>query len=571
MTESQKIYVSFQGGGAKGVAHLGGLKALEDWIHEKSLGGIPHEISAVAGTSAGAIVAALVAVGYRADDIFSCKINSSGQKTGSHILEEVCDGRYKSPTSLFTERGWGNIKRIRAVLKELTDKFSLIKFIAAEFYINLIALSVSFVVLGFEWSAWVPVILLALPIFFFAILAIRFLKIKKGLASLDVIRDVINDAILKALEGRPVEHPDGVTFEDLRKCGCRSLKIVSTNVSTRDVEVFSYWTTANVSVADAVCASICLPIIFSPYEINIEKRGPQRFVDGGVLSNLPLWPFDDDRALSPEAWTLGFSLVREAGPSDKAEGGWIAGMISAVLSGPSSIHKRGIPGLIMVPVPTKLDLLDFDLSLSDYIAEVEKARLSCKRVLISSVSEQEVLDMLDVLRVALVDHLNGNDCDTKVSYEDFLFSIALRRPEHPSLLWPRFTLGYSGDELRERRLPFVRLAIKTGPEAEDRSPYPALMIQEESGERGWLINKGKWLVALELTLPETFTNEDGPPVLLIESANLTLDRLAAIMLGESGEEASKISGIVEVFEEMVDQFPQREEMSVAAVRTQLWK
>ncbi|OOW66246.1 hypothetical protein Xlen_13635 [Xanthomonas campestris pv. leeana] len=97
------------------------------------------------------------------------------------------------------------------------------------------------------------------------------------------------------------------------------------------------------------------------------------------------------------------------------------------------------------------------------------------------------------------------------------------------------------------------------------------MIQEESGERGWLINKGKWLVALELTLPETFTNEDGPPVLLIESANLTLDRLAAIMLGESGEEASKISGIVEVFEEMVDQFPQREEMSVAAVRTQLWK
>ncbi|WP_157733732.1 patatin-like phospholipase family protein [Xanthomonas citri] len=55
MTESQKIYVSFQGGGAKGVAHLGGLKALEDWIHEKSLGGIPHEISAVAGTSAGAM------------------------------------------------------------------------------------------------------------------------------------------------------------------------------------------------------------------------------------------------------------------------------------------------------------------------------------------------------------------------------------------------------------------------------------------------------------------------------------------------------------------------------------
>jgi NTE family protein len=50
----------FEGGGAKGIAFAGGLKALEEFGYKpKSL----------AGTSAGAMVAALVAVGYSAEDI----------------------------------------------------------------------------------------------------------------------------------------------------------------------------------------------------------------------------------------------------------------------------------------------------------------------------------------------------------------------------------------------------------------------------------------------------------------------------------------------------------------------
>lgn len=49
------------GGGARGVAHVGVLKALEEF-------GL--DFSAVAGTSAGSIVAALYAHGYRADEIF---------------------------------------------------------------------------------------------------------------------------------------------------------------------------------------------------------------------------------------------------------------------------------------------------------------------------------------------------------------------------------------------------------------------------------------------------------------------------------------------------------------------
>ena len=54
-------YGIFEGGGAKGLAHAGALKAAEE-----------NEIRfvGVAGASAGAIVASLVAAGYSADELF---------------------------------------------------------------------------------------------------------------------------------------------------------------------------------------------------------------------------------------------------------------------------------------------------------------------------------------------------------------------------------------------------------------------------------------------------------------------------------------------------------------------
>ena len=56
-----KAFLIFEGGGAKGLAHIGALKAAEQR-------GI--EPAGVAGASAGSIVAALVAAGYTADDLY---------------------------------------------------------------------------------------------------------------------------------------------------------------------------------------------------------------------------------------------------------------------------------------------------------------------------------------------------------------------------------------------------------------------------------------------------------------------------------------------------------------------
>jgi NTE family protein len=57
---ARKIGLALSGGGARGAAHVGLIKALEEY---------EIEVSVVAGTSAGAIVGALFAAGNSADDI----------------------------------------------------------------------------------------------------------------------------------------------------------------------------------------------------------------------------------------------------------------------------------------------------------------------------------------------------------------------------------------------------------------------------------------------------------------------------------------------------------------------
>ena len=73
----KQCFAIFEGGGAKGITHLGALKALDD-VEMARLG--------VAGTSAGAIVAALSAVGYSAEELFSSTrppMASPSRRTGT--------------------------------------------------------------------------------------------------------------------------------------------------------------------------------------------------------------------------------------------------------------------------------------------------------------------------------------------------------------------------------------------------------------------------------------------------------------------------------------------------------
>ncbi|MEO0682423.1 MAG: patatin-like phospholipase family protein, partial [Pseudomonadota bacterium] len=87
----QEAFVVFEGGGAKGVQHVATLKAIEE---------NEFHVSGYAGASAGALVAALAAAGFKADEIFD-------PISKSHLLDDEA-GTKRSALDLIG-RGWPSI------------------------------------------------------------------------------------------------------------------------------------------------------------------------------------------------------------------------------------------------------------------------------------------------------------------------------------------------------------------------------------------------------------------------------------------------------------------------------
>lgn len=81
----------FEGGGVKGVAYAGALEVLEE-------NGILGRVTAVAGTSAGAITAALVGVGYTPAELKAVMLALD--------LTSFEDGRLEGPARLLEKYGW---------------------------------------------------------------------------------------------------------------------------------------------------------------------------------------------------------------------------------------------------------------------------------------------------------------------------------------------------------------------------------------------------------------------------------------------------------------------------------
>ncbi len=86
------------------------------------------------------------------------------------------------------------------------------------------------------------------------------------------------------------------TFGDFRQLGFRDLYITAVNISRQRLEVFSAKDTPQVSVADAVLMSGTIPMFFEALQFDGHSFGKgDYYVDGGLLSNLPIHIFDDPK------------------------------------------------------------------------------------------------------------------------------------------------------------------------------------------------------------------------------------------------------------------------------------
>jgi NTE family protein len=117
------------------------------------------------------------------------------------------------------------------------------------------------------------------------------------------------------------KHTDEKTFGDIERAG-RKLKLIATDITRREMLVLpdalvnyrickssAPIDPSSFAVADAVRMSMSIPYFFQPVELIHDETGlPSTIVDGGVLSNFPVWIFDVGDH-DPERPTFGFKLI----------------------------------------------------------------------------------------------------------------------------------------------------------------------------------------------------------------------------------------------------------------------
>ncbi|MEH6996347.1 patatin-like phospholipase family protein [Neobacillus drentensis] len=207
----------FEGGGARGIAFVGAIQAMEE---EKV------EWQRIAGTSAGAVIAALLASGYKSYEI-------------RKHLKELDFSKLRGRTIL-------NRIPIFGSLIELMFNLGIYK--------------------NDYLETWVDSLLSEKGIKTFADLPDGKLKI--------IASDVSNGQIL-------------ILPDDLDRYGM---------------------TPSDLKVSTAVMMSASIPFFFRPVIWKSKDRKKSYILDGGLLSNFPIWIFDTDNPRFP---TFGFRFVKD--------------------------------------------------------------------------------------------------------------------------------------------------------------------------------------------------------------------------------------------------------------------
>lgn len=309
----------FEGGGAKGLAHVGALKAIENRV----------QFIGVSGSSAGAIIAALVAVGYTADELFDPLENPTGLLNVNYTKD------------LFEIKDWTLWKKFELDFKATFCGASLL------------------VAWGQTISFW-----------FRNRKIIQHLQKRHGVFQSTKLQDWINKLLRDKLlaDGFIDETIKIINFSHI----AMPLKIVATNVESQRIFLFSIDATPNESVAKAVTASASLPFFFAPIK---DDKG--LLLDGGLLSNFPAWNFDKERRKTgPLIPTLGFRLVSELPDDSSCSNSFLGKLLFTVLQGDELLEVREVENLHSIPLRVTAGTTAFDMDDKSKIALYEQGKAS---------------------------------------------------------------------------------------------------------------------------------------------------------------------------------------------------
>lgn len=349
-------YGIFQGGGAKGYAHVGALKAAENR-------GI--RFIRIAGTSAGAVIAALAAAGYGADELLD-PIRVEGERG---VLDV-------DVSNILNPAEYNRVLKFQSRYEALngipTPKTGLI---------------------GVWQQAkrrWPPLLVLRA-------LKMMILEAGLGLRMYRQFGAVGTEPVVDWLDGLLRAKIGGVgpvTFGDLNM----RLRMVAANLRTGEMHRFGFPGDQEKPVAPAVVASACFPFFFRPV-----KDGADMFVDGGLVSKLPVWLFDDERDDDTSYLpTFGFRLVNDVlvAKTRTAPARFVPytlRIFQTLSSGGRNLEERRVDYYHGIDLQARIGTLSFRSARREAPGLVEEARRCVERYFEKEVGPQDPIRMRRVL------------------------------------------------------------------------------------------------------------------------------------------------------------------------------
>lgn len=106
--------------------------------------------------------------------------------------------------------------------------------------------------------------------------------IYRGDFLLEFIQDLIYD----------VTKNNRITFKELHEQGYRELKVFACNLNTTSLQEFSHQVTPDVIVAEAIRASMSIPLFFHAWQFSQGIDVKHLYVDGGTIYNYPINTYD---------------------------------------------------------------------------------------------------------------------------------------------------------------------------------------------------------------------------------------------------------------------------------------
>lgn len=150
-----------------------------------------------------------------------------------------------------------------------------------------------------------------------------------------------------------------VKMEDLKK---HDLKIIAADVRTKSILVFDRKSYPSLEIAEAIRMSLSIPLFFEAY-----RHGQSIVVDGGLLTNYPLWVFADRK--EP---TIGFKLISKGTAIPEAPRSFphfLVSLVSTMLEAHDKEDEKTLDWAYTIHIPT------YDIATTDFSLSREKKEL----------------------------------------------------------------------------------------------------------------------------------------------------------------------------------------------------